>query len=203
MIVDDHDMVAESLRRGLEREADIDVVAVATTVAMAVDLATTQPPDVVLMDYILPDGSGVDAAATILAAHPGVKILLLTGSDATGVLPAALEVGCVGYLEKTAPLDRLAPAIRSAAEGGLVLSAANLARAVNEPKPSATALTAREQEVLELMAAGVATDAMATRLEVSPVTIRAHVQRILSKLEAHSRLEAVATARERGLLRGR
>lgn len=202
MIVDDHDMVAESFRRILGSEPDIDVVAVVGTGADALASAKTHKPEVILMDYGLPDTDGVAATAEIKALLPEVKVLLLTGSDARNILPAALEAGCVGYLEKTGPIDRLASSIRSAVAGGLVLSSADLARAVSTPKPSGSGLTARELEVLDAMARGLSTQQIAEQLTMGSATVRAHAQRILNKLDAHSRLAAVATARQRGLLHG-
>jgi DNA-binding NarL/FixJ family response regulator len=201
LIVDDHSMVAESLRRVLESEADLDVVAVADTAASAVAVATAERPDVVLMDYHLPDGDGIAATRAIKLVNPDTKVILLTGVNATAALSGALEAGCSGYLEKTGHVDRLADAIRSVQGGGLVLSSDDLARAVSAPKPPERTLTDREMEVLQRLADGSSTNAIAEELGVSTTTVRAHVQRILAKLEVHSRLEAVASARRQGIIR--
>jgi DNA-binding NarL/FixJ family response regulator len=201
MIVDDHSMVAESFVRALSREPDLKVVAVAGTRADAVTAAAESEPDVILMDYVLPDGDGVTAAAEILAILPNARTILITGAIAPQALPDALTAGCVGYLEKTGPLNRLADAIRSAASGGLVLSVENLARAVAEPRTTApTALTNRETEVLAMLGRGLSTKAIAGETALSTGTVNAHVAHILSKLNVHSRLEAVAVARRQGLI---
>ena len=109
-------MVAESFRRILDAEDDMDAVGMATTVADAVDAALTHRPDVVLMDYVLPDGNGITATRDILARLPATKIVLLAGSGAEEAIPAALAAGCVGYVEKTTALTELAPAVRAAVE---------------------------------------------------------------------------------------
>jgi DNA-binding NarL/FixJ family response regulator len=115
LVVDDHQMVAESFRRILDAEDDMEAVAVATTVADALEAALTHTPDVVLMDYVLPDGNGITATTGILARLPSTRIVLLTGSGAEDALPGALAAGCVGAVEKTAALTELAPAVRTAA----------------------------------------------------------------------------------------
>lgn len=93
----------------------MEVVAVATTVADAIAAAVAFQPDVVLMDYVLPDGHGVTATTSILAELPATRVVLLVGSGAEEALPSALAAGCVGYVEKTAALTELAPAVRAAA----------------------------------------------------------------------------------------
>ena len=117
LVVDDHQMVAEGFRRILDAEEDMKAVAVATTVADALEAAITHRPDVVLMDYVLPDGNGVTATTGILARLPATKVVLLTGSGAEEALPAALAAGCVGYVEKTTALAELVPAVRAAVRG--------------------------------------------------------------------------------------
>jgi DNA-binding NarL/FixJ family response regulator len=203
-IVDDHEMVADSFRRLLEREDDFTVVAVSATGQAAVDDAQAAKPDVVLMDLGLPDMDGVTAAARILSIRPQARILILTGRGTNAAVMDALQAGCVGYLEKTSPSDRLVSAIRAAAAGELVLSAADLSRAVSMPAEVVTArgqhLTARELEVLELLAEGRSNQEIGDELYVSIHTIRAHIRTLLTKLGARSRLEAVASARRQNLI---
>jgi DNA-binding NarL/FixJ family response regulator len=203
LVVDDHEMVAESFRRVLEREDDIEVVAMAVTAAEAFEQAVAHRPDVILMDYLLPDGDGAATTVRIREDLPDVKVVLLTGSDIEAALPMALRAGCVGYLEKTSALEALAPAVRSAAEGEIVISPPDLTRLVSEPpaEGAVDALTAREHDILTLMAEGLPNQAIADRLTLSVHTVRTHVQTVLAKLGAHSKLEAVAVARRRGLLR--
>jgi len=203
LLVDDHEMVAESFRRILEAEDDIEVVATASTAAAAFEAAVAHEPDVILMDYLLPDGDGVAATARIKERLPEVRVVLLTGSDVDAALPGALEAGCVGYLEKTGALDKLAPAVRAAASGEVVISPSDLGRIATEPRSSVADLTPREREVLGLLADGLSNRDIAGRLFLSVNTVRTHVQRILEKLPAHSKLEAVAIARRRGILKHR
>jgi two-component system, NarL family, nitrate/nitrite response regulator NarL len=201
MLVDDHEMLAQSLRMILEQEDDIEVVAVANSVAAAVADAAAVQPDVILMDYYLPDGDGVSAIARIKQDHPDIKVVLLTGSDDPQALQRAVDVGCLGYLDKTAPLEELAAAVRVAASGHVVISAKDLAQLVPGRASGPAALTKREREVLHLVAEGLTNQAIAAELVLSVHTVRTHVQTILSKLGAHSKLEAVAVAKRRRLLR--
>jgi DNA-binding NarL/FixJ family response regulator len=201
MLVEDHDMVAQSLRIILEQEADIHVVAVSATVADAVERVALVKPDVILMDYYLPDGDGVGAATRIWVDHPEVKVVLLTGSEDPHALQRALEAGCVGYLDKAGPLEELAGAVRVAAGGHVVVSAEDLGQLLpGAHGPRANALTRREREILHLMSEGLTNQAIATQLVLSVHTVRTHVQKILTKLSAHSKLEAVAVAKRRRLL---
>ncbi len=204
LIVDHHLMVAESFRRVLTAEGDIDVVAVAGNATEALEATAAHRPDVVVMDYELPDANGAVASTQIRAAFPDTNVVMLTGSDEASILQAALEAGCVGYIEKSSGLHNLAPTVRSAASGESVVSSANLGRLLggrSSPRGSATALTRRELELLQLAAEGHSNQAIAERLRLSVNTVRTHLQRTLNKLGAHSKLEAVAVARKRGLLR--
>jgi DNA-binding NarL/FixJ family response regulator len=199
MLVDDHQMVSQSLRVVLEQEPDIEVVATAGSVTDAIAAASAHQPDVILMDYYLPDGDGLTAAAQIAASDPRIKIILLTGSDDPHALGRAVEAGCLGYLDKVGSLEDLAPAVRAAAAGHVVISADHLGQLL----PSASgpaALTKREREILYLVAEGRTNQAIATQLVLSVHTVRTHVQTILAKLGAHSKLEAVAVAQRRRLL---
>jgi DNA-binding NarL/FixJ family response regulator len=203
VLVDDHDMVAESFRRILGTTTDIEVLAVAGTAASAIDAARTHRPDVIVMDHHLPDGRGSAAAARIRSELPDVRIVLLTGTDDPAALAEALAAGCVGYFEKTSAFDELPAAIRAAAAGRAVISPRDLVR-LRQPDhgsaPAGADLTPREREVLLLVAQALPNAAIAGRLSLSVNTVRTHVQVILDKLGAHSKLEAVMVARKRGLL---
>jgi DNA-binding NarL/FixJ family response regulator len=130
-----------------------------------------------------------------------VKVVLLTGSDDPGALLRAVDAGCVGYLDKAKDLGELAVAIRAAASGHVVISASDLAELVPTRRTEGlAALTARERAVLHLVAQGLTNKVIADQLVLSIHTIRTHVQTILMKLDAHSKLEAVAIARRRRLL---
>jgi NarL family two-component system response regulator LiaR len=201
LIVDDHSMVAESFRRALALEDDLEVVAVAATAAEARAAATAQRPDVVLMDYALPDADGASTAAALLQERPATKIILVTGSEAADAVRLAIGAGCVGYLEKTMALSQLAVAIRAAAAGETAISPEHLALALRPTPADDAQLTRREREVLALVATGLSNQAIADQLVLSLHTVRTHVQSILAKLGLHSKLEAATFARDNGLVR--
>jgi DNA-binding NarL/FixJ family response regulator len=203
LLVDDHELVAESLRRVLVATGDIDVVGVAATAADATALAIDHRPDVILMDYLLPDANGATAARAILAQVPDAKILILSGSEHSGVPIAAVDAGCVGYLKKTVALDKLVAAVHAVAAGAVVLSPAEL-KGISAERTAVGAvssrLTPREREILDLVGEGLANQAIADRLTLSLNTVRTHVQTVLTKVGAHSKLEAVTLATKSGLL---
>jgi two-component system response regulator DevR len=202
VLVDDHEMLTECFRRELGASGDIEVVAVAATAADGIAAAMIHAPDVVIMDQLLPDEPGVAAAARIIAERPLARILLLTGGGDLGVLHAAVAAGCIGYLEKTSAFGTLVAAVRAAAAGEVVISPEHLSRLMlpRSNEPSRPVLTRREYEVLRVMADGLSNQAIAERLSLSVNTVRNHVQLILDKLDAHSKLEAVVVATKRGLL---
>lgn len=211
VVVDDHRMFLESLVRLLEDEADIDVVAVAGSSADAVASVAATGPDVVIVDYQLPDESGVRTTASLRATNPGLPVVMLTGQADTSAARAAVEVGCVSFITKDRAAQDLVDAIRSA-----YMPAGRVAGSVVTPPATgagastglvagwegarATRLSRREREVLGLLADGAGTDTISELLFISRNTVRAHVQRVITKLSAHSKLEAVAIARRRGLL---
>jgi DNA-binding NarL/FixJ family response regulator len=203
LLVDPHVMVAECVRRVLGEGGEIEVVGVARTAAEAMAVAIDRRPDVILMDYVLPDSNGAIAAREILARSPDAKILLLIGIEESTALTDAVDAGCVGYLEKTNTLDKLVAAVHAVAAGEVVLSPGELGRVSAqrvEPGVGAARLTPRELEILDLLGEGLSNQAIASRLTLSINTVRTHVQSVLRKLNAHSKLEAVMIATSRGLL---
>ncbi|HLZ37659.1 MAG TPA: response regulator transcription factor [Mycobacteriales bacterium] len=204
VIVDDHAMFAESLRLALEQQADLSVVGSARTVREALSLVAASKPDVVVVDYRLPDGDGVALARAIRATGAARQIVMLTSAENDGVLLAAVDAGCTGFVTKTAPLDELVAAIRAAAVGEAVISPALLSRLLPRMQPGfrgvGADMTARELEVLRLLADGLSNAAIAARLTISVHTVRNHVASILAKLGVHSKLEALATAVREGIL---
>lgn len=197
LLVEDHEMVGESFRRVLEREPDLEVLAVVATLDEMRRLLSDQAPDVVLMDHDLPDGNGIDGARTVLASHPEAKVLILTGSTrGITLLPRALDAGCCGYVTKDRGLDDLVGAVRSAHGGDMVVPHDLMAKiiAAQRSQGRGADLTDREMEVLRLMATGRTSGEIAADLFLSTNTVRHHVQAVLQKLQAHSKLEAVAIA---------
>jgi DNA-binding NarL/FixJ family response regulator len=203
LIVEDHDMVARGLEAVLDAEEDIEVVGRAAGVDDGVARYAQLGPDVVVMDYRLPDGHGTDATRRIREQDPDAVVLLLTGFDDAEVVAAALDAGCSGFVTKDASLDNLAGAIRSVARGAAVFPAGQLARALRpaarEPQIGGD-LTTREREVLMLLSEGASTEEIAHQLFLSLHTVRNHVRNILTKLQARTKLGAVIVAARAGIV---
>lgn len=203
LLVEDHEMVAQGLRAALGDEPDLDVVGWASTVADGVDQYRALRPDIVLMDYRLPDGSGTDAAERIRNDDADACVLLITGATDDGVVAAALEAGCSGFISKDRGLDELGQAIRAAARGAAVFPADLLAAATRRGERRrgiGDDLTDRELEILRLLAEGRSTEDIAGSLFLSHHTVRNHVRNLLAKLQAHTKLEAVVLAARAGIV---
>lgn len=204
LLVDDHRMFAELLKVALEAEHDLTVVGLAGSGRQALDLATDCRPDVVVLDYRLPGDDGIRVAQQLRQALPEVRIVMLTGQEDDSLLRSALSAGCSGFVTKDKGIDHLVDAVRAVCEGrvGIDADATSRLTALPAGRRGSNRLTAREAEVLALLADGVSTREIASRLFISLNTARNHVQRLIAKLGAHSRLEAVAVARRNGLLDG-
>lgn len=204
LIVDDHEMFATSLRMALSREPDIDVVGTAASLGQARNLIVTLEPDVVLLDHRLPDGLGVDAISDLKQLRASAKIVVLTAAAEDSMLVMATEAGCAGFLLKTSPLEELVSAVRTAAAGEMLVSTELLSRLLSrlrhDREEPAADLTAREHEILQLIAEGLTNAVIAKRLFISVNTVRNHVQSLLAKLGAHSKLEALSLAVREGLI---
>lgn len=203
LLVEDHEMVARGIEAVLEDEPGMEVVGRAATVGDAVLRFRQLTPDVVVMDYRLPDGHGTDATRQIRDLDGDASVLLLTGFDDPAVVSEALDAGCSGFVTKDAGIDDLAGAIRAVARGAAVFPADVLAHALR-PAPGGSRigddLTAREREVLDLLADGASTDEIAGRLFLSTHTVRNHVRNLLTKLQARTKLEAVVNAARAGIV---
>ena len=204
VIVEDHEMVAEALRLALEG-AGIRVLAITHRVGSVKQVVAMHQPDVVLMDYSLPDGDGISAVRLVREASPPTRIVMLTGSGDERVLVQAMNAGCAGYLRKDQPIGDLAAAVRAAHNGATLISPTTIHRLIQHlgggtPWVGAE-LSAREVELLHLVAAGLANKQIAHDLGISLNTVRNHVQSVISKLGGHSKLEAVAIAQREGILR--
>jgi DNA-binding NarL/FixJ family response regulator len=204
VIVDDHLMFAESLSRLLSEDEHITVLGAAATAGEGLALVAEVDPDVVLVDFQLPDRTGVEVAAEVKARNPKTMVVMLTGSTDDRVLLAAIDAGCSGFLTKDRAASEVAEAVRAAAAGEALISPAQLARLL--PKLSRTHravgadLTDRERELLQHLAHGQTNKVIAAELHLSVNTVRNYVQSVLTKLNAHSKLEAVSTAVREGII---
>jgi DNA-binding NarL/FixJ family response regulator len=211
LVVDDHILFREGLVSLLSRQPDMQVLGEAGSVAEAVEMARRFKPDLILMDFNLPDGNGLDATRIILADHPQVKIIFLTIYDEDERLFGAIRLGAKGYLLKNIPVAQLLAALHAVDKGEPALSPDMVVRLMGElaRSPSTDSkeksaeplslLTARELEVLRELASGATNRVIADRLVISENTVRNHVHNLLEKLGLTSRREAVALARQSGL----
>jgi len=204
LIVDSHKMFVDSLSTRLAAELDLEVIGCAFDVRSAVHQAERARPDVAIVGCSFPDQSGAGAAAEILNANPTTQILVLTRPRDEGTLSAAVDAGCTGFITQDETTAELVAAVRQLAAGDPYIPTQLISRLMprlgkNHHSVGAD-LTAREREVLALLVTGTTTPSMARELFVSVNTIRQHVQRILSKLSAHSKLEAVAIAVREGVV---
>ena len=204
VLVDDHEILLESLFHLLSDQPGIEVTARARTAAEAVDACRAAPPDIVVMDYHLPDGDGIDTAQRIRAEHPAIKVLMLTAQNKESILLRAIEAGCAGFVTKDRAVAELLDAIRVVASGEAWIPPELVTRLLPRLKRTyrgvVADLTPREIEVLRLAARGLANGAIAEELHISVNTARNHVQNAIAKLQAHSKLEAVAVAVREGII---
>lgn len=203
LVVDDHAMFGATLARALADEPNIEVVGAVTTVPEALD-ALSAEVDVVLTDFRLADGDGVELTRSVLERHPDVHVVMLTASSDDAILTAALDAGCCGFVTKAESLEAVIAAVRGAAIGESVITPALLARLLprlgTRPRGRNPDLTAREREVLSLVVKGGTNQEIADELSLSRDTVRNHVSSVLSKLGAHSKLQAAAIAAQRGIV---
>jgi DNA-binding NarL/FixJ family response regulator len=201
MVVDDHPVVRDGLRGVLDGEADMLVVGEAGHGAEALARVAEAAPDVVLMDLRMPTMGGVEAITALRTQAPGVRVLVLTTFDTDRDVLPAIEAGATGYLLKDTPREELLRAVRAAHRGEAVLSPAVAGRLMGQVRaPERDALSAREMEVLRLVAAGSTNREAAKALYISEATVKTHLLHIYAKLEVRDRASAVAAGYQRGLL---
>lgn len=210
LLVEDHRLVAEGLASMLNATPDIQVVGTAATTTDAVRLAALEQPVVVVMDSHLPDGAGADVVSRIREDLPTVAIVFLSADESEAAMIAAVRAGACAYLPKSRTTADVVDAVRRAADGEMLIPAAQLAQLLarshemardeDERRRLLESLTRREREVLACMAEGLDNRAIAAELGIGFTTVRGHVQNILEKLDAHSKLEALACAARYALL---
>ncbi len=202
LVVDDHPLFRAGVGALFDSVEDTEVVATAADGDGAVREATLARPDVVLMDLALPGTGGLEATRRIVQACPGTAVLVLTMLEDDDSVLAAMRAGARGYVVKGAGQEELLAAVRTVAAGGAVFGAsvaAGLLQSLTGPPPTNPfpELTDREAEVLSLMAEGRDNREIALALGVSSKTVANHVSRVLAKLQARDRVEAVLRARDR------
>lgn len=211
LIVEDHPIVAEGLACLLRTYHDLAVVAVAASVADTIPALKDTCPDVAVVDFHLPDGTGADAADRIRVHCGTAAIVFLTADDSDERLLQAIEAGASSYLLKSVSGAEIVRAIRAAAAGETLIPAGAIATALAERAKAAreqsryeqllASLTPREREILALMIDGADNKAVSEKLHISYATVRTHVRSILAKLDARSQLDAVTKAIQIGFNR--
>ena len=199
LIVDDHAVFREGLRALLDLEIDLEVVGEASCGEEALVAVQEHPPDVILLDLHLPDGSGADFCSELLRLSPASKVLILSAYDLDEEVRAALVAGASGYVLKTVEVDRLADNIRSVNRGEVLLAPRIAEKVVQQlsriheesaqREEALDVLTPREQEVFELASRGLKNSEIAAELYLSEKTIKTHLRNIYNKLELRSKAE--------------
>jgi DNA-binding NarL/FixJ family response regulator len=212
LVADDQQLVREGLRVLLDLAPGIRVVGEASNGAEAVERARQMRPDVVLMDVRMPKLDGVAATRRVREMCPDVQVIILTTFDDDEYVFDGLRAGAVGYLLKDVPSEQLAEAIRAAARGEAFIQPSVTRKVVAEftrlaerehvrrEQPLVEPLSARELEVLALLAEGLSNQEIANRLTIAPGTVKNHVSNVLSKLSVRDRTQAILRAQEIGLL---
>lgn len=205
LLVEDQRTLAEALMIAIDAQPDMRCVGTANTAEEGLRLAQERAPDIVLMDIHLPGVDGLAGTRQIKAAHPDVRVFILTADATPETYAEATEAGATGFLAKMGPFPDVLAAIRTPSKTRALLAGGTFAALATgrRREHDRIALTEREREVLELLEKRFGTRLIAERLGISDHTARSHIKRVLTKLNVHSRQEAVAVATRTGLLGGR
>ncbi|HET8971211.1 MAG TPA: response regulator transcription factor [Candidatus Nanopelagicales bacterium] len=202
LLVDDHELIRQGLRRAFDRDGDFTVVGEAGDLAQARRLLAQHTPDVVILDVRLPDGNGLEATRKIRADHPELGIVILTMYAGDDQLFQALEAGASAFVPKHSPSEDVVAAARHAASSPRAFTAADMAEAMaRRLSPSGPQLSPREREVLELLADGLGVAQISRKLFISESTTKTHISKLYEKLGAGNRAQALMTALRLGLLK--
>jgi DNA-binding NarL/FixJ family response regulator len=204
LVVDDHALVRRGLSELLGAAVGIEVVGALVDGSLAEAAVTEHKPDIVLMDLSMPGLDGIEATRAVLTVRPATKVIMLTSFSENARILAALEAGAVGYLLKDAEPEDIIRALRDAVDGGVPLSpkAARALLPSNRSSNSAgvDALTAREREVLSLVAVGLPNKSIARKLTISEKTVKAHLTHVFTVLGVSDRTSAALWAQRKGLV---
>jgi DNA-binding NarL/FixJ family response regulator len=205
LIVDDHPVTRDGLRTALELSDDVAIVGEAGTGEEAVERATELHPDIVFMDVRMPGIGGIEATRAIRENSPDTRVILFTVDESRSAISEAIQAGVSGYLLKDASAEELVDAAKHALEGKAVIHP-QLTRAfieevqLAEKRPDVAPLSRRETEILQKVAYGATTKEVARDLDISPHTVKTHLERIFEKLGANDRAQAVAIAIRSGIV---
>ena len=201
LLVDDHELIREGLRRALEREPDVEVVAEAASVSEGVAMGRKSVPTVAIVDLRLPDGNGLDVVRALRAQSSDMGIVVLTMYAGDNQLFDALEAGASAFVPKSAPAEEIVAAARHAASSPHSFTSADLADALKRrTSPQGPQLSPREREVLQLLADGLGVSQISRQLFISDSTTKTHISKLYDKLGAGNRAQALMTALRLGLL---
>jgi DNA-binding NarL/FixJ family response regulator len=202
LLVDDHELIRQGLRRAFERDGDFEVAGETGSLADARRLLTLLTPDVVILDVRLPDGNGLEACRKIRADFPEIGIVILTMYAGDDQLFEALEAGASAFVPKNAPSEDVVAAARHAASSPRSFTANDLNEAMKRRlSPTGPQLSPREREVLALLADGLGVAQISRQLYISESTTKTHISKLYEKLGAGNRAQALMTALKLGLLK--
>ena len=205
LIVDDHPVTRDGLRTALELSDEVSIVGEAGTGEEAIDRVQSLEPDVVFMDVRMPGIGGIEATRKIREVSPNTRVILFTVDESRNAISEAIQAGVSGYLLKDASAEELVDAAKHAIEGKAVIHP-QLTRAfieevqLAEKRPDVAPLSRRETEILQKVAFGATTKEVARDLDISPHTVKTHLERIFEKLGANDRAQAVAIAIRTGIV---
>jgi DNA-binding NarL/FixJ family response regulator len=203
MIVEDFPIVADGLAALLKDQPDMTVVCSAGSLAESIVRATEHTPDVALLDFRLPDGTGAEAGVRIRELRPDVKLIFLSRDDSDAARMAAMEAGASAFVHKSRAAAEVMDAIRAVASGRNLFTARTIATLLSKHRAASEQvqrLTPRERAVLRMVATGLSSRAIASQMGISYTTVRTHIRSLGRKLDVHSKLEASIKARELGLV---
>jgi DNA-binding NarL/FixJ family response regulator len=202
LLVDDHELIRQGLRRAFERDGDFEVAGEAGSLADARRLLSLLNPDVVILDVRLPDGNGLEACRKVRADNAEIGIVILTMYAGDDQLFEALEAGASAFVPKNAPAEDVVAAARHASSSPRSFTANDLNEAMKRKlSPSGPQLSPREREVLSLLADGLGVAQISRQLYISESTTKTHISKLYEKLGAGNRAQALMTALKLGLLK--